>query len=539
MKPYIGIDLGTTNTVVACADYTEGGNVKIDILDIEQISDRCGSVTAKKTLPSCIYVDDMGHEFIGQLAKNMKNIEYDRVIYNSKNYIGNKNHVWQIDNKKYTPEDVAERILSVAKANVERFYGEKVDGAVITVPASFNHDQIESTKNAAKSAGFLEDRLIFISEPTAALLDLIYEEKLSDKRHAIHDFSKPKKVLVFDLGGGTCDVSIMNVEINGDDYKVEELAISPHTQLGGVDFDICGVLYLLHKYSILNDIDHKRMPHHVDVKRYIFSVLSLEIEKARIMFSSLSSGLTGEEYGDVVYRNSLENFYTGQSFEFEISKKEYDECIKPLLTKGGNLGFNIIDPIIDTLNKANLGKEDIDEVFLVGGMTAYSTVREAIENFFGKKTISYLDPMYSVAKGAALYNYYNENKKKIEKGKIIIYPVVAENIYLDVKNNLPVLLVSQGTKAPYEKVHEGIVKVDNATGIKLDILSGKSIYDPKMKRLKSVQLTFTDIIKPGTPISIKVTFDKNRILHLEAWVTGNFKQKIDVTFDKEVLYDGC
>ncbi|MDI3311821.1 MAG: Hsp70 family protein [Thermoanaerobacterium sp.] len=539
MKPYIGIDLGTTNTVVACADHTEDGNMKIDILDIEQISDKSGSITVKKTLPSCIYVDDGGNEYIGQLAKNMKNIEYDRVIYNSKNYIGNRNHVWQIGNKKYTPEDVAEKILSVVKANVERYYGARVDGAVITVPASFNHDQIESTKNAAKSAGFLEEQLIFISEPTAALLDLIYEEKLSNKRCVIHDFSKLKKVLVFDLGGGTCDVSIMNVEINGDDYKVEELAISPHTQLGGVDFDICGVLYLLHKYSILNEIDYKRMPYYVDVKRYIFSVLSLEIEKARIMFSSVKDGSIGGEHDDVVYKNNLENFYTGQSFEFEISKKEYDECIKPLLTKGGNLGFNIIDPIIDTLNKACLSKEDIDEVFLVGGMTAYSTVREAVENFFGKKPISYLDPMYSVAKGAALYNYYNENKKKNEKGKIIIYPVVAENIYLDVKNNLPVLLVSQGTKAPYEKVYEGIVKVDNATGIKLDILSGKSIYDPKMKRLKSVQLTFTDIIKPGTPISIKVTFDKNRILHLEAWVTGNFKQRIDVTFDKEVLYDGC
>jgi molecular chaperone DnaK (HSP70) len=258
-----------------------------------------------------------------------------------------------------------------------------------------------------------------------------------------------------------------------------------------------------------------------------------------MMFSSETSSLIDKDNEDIVYKNSIENFYNGKTFDFEISKKEYDECIKPLLTKGGNLGFNIIDPIIDTLNKANLNKEDIDEVFLVGGMTAYSTVRRAVESFFGKKSINYLDPMYSVAKGAALYNYYSANRKRNEKGKIIIYPVVAENIYLDVKNDLPVLLVSQGTKAPYERVYDNIVKVDNATGIKLDILSGKSIYDPKMKRLKSMQLTFTDIIKPGTPISIKVTFDKNRILHLEAWVTGNDKQRIDVTFDKEVLYDGC
>ncbi|MGF7430807.1 Hsp70 family protein [Thermoanaerobacterium thermosaccharolyticum] len=539
MKPYIGIDLGTTNTVAAGANLTEDGKFEIDILDMEQISDNAGRLTLKKTLPSCLYVDDFGKEYLGELAKKMKTLRYDRVIYNSKNYIGNRNHVWQIGSKKYTPEDVAGKILTVVKKNVERIYNTAVDGAVITVPASFNHDQIESTKNAAKLAGFIEDKLIFISEPTAALLELIYEEKLIKQDKKRYDFSEPKKVLVFDLGGGTCDISIMNVEITDDDYKVEELAISPHTQLGGVDFDLCGVLYLLHKYSILDNVNYKAISSDEDAKRYIFSTLSLEIEKAKMMFSSETSSLIDKYNDDIVYKGSIENFYNGKPFDFEISKKEYDECIKPLLVKGGNLGSNIIDPIIDTLNKANLNKEDIDEVFLVGGMTTYSTVRRAVESFFGKKSINYLDPMYSVAKGAALYNYYNANRKRSEKGKIIIYPVVAENIYLDVKNDLPVLLVSQGTKAPYERVYDNIVKVDNATGIKLDILSGKSIYDPKMKRLKSKQLTFTDVIKPGTPISIKVTFDKNRILHLEAWVTGNDKQRIDVTFDKEVLYDGC
>ncbi|KAA5808489.1 Hsp70 family protein [Thermoanaerobacterium thermosaccharolyticum] len=539
MKPYIGIDLGTTNTVAAGVNLTEDGKFEIDILDMEQISDNAGRLTSKKTLPSCLYVDDSGKEYVGELAKKMKTLRYDRVIYNSKNYIGNRNHVWQVGGKKYTPEDVAEKVLTVVKKNIESIYNTTVDGAVITVPASFNHDQIESTKNAAKSAGFLEDQLVFISEPTAALLELIYEEKLIKQDKKRYDFSEPKKVLVFDIGGGTCDISIMNVEITDDDYKVEELAISPHTQLGGVDFDLCGVLYLLHKYSILDNVNYKAISSDEDAKRYIFSTLSLEIEKAKMMFSSETSSLIDKYNDDIVYKGSIENFYNGKPFDFEISKKEYDECIKPLLTKGGNLGFNIIDPIIDTLNKANLNKEDIDEVFLVGGMTTYSTVRRAVESFFGKKSINYLDPMYSVAKGAALYNYYNANRKRSEKGKIIIYPVVAENIYLDVKNDLPVLLVSQGTKAPYERVYDNIVKVDNATGIKLDILSGKSIYDPKMKRLKSKQLTFTDVIKPGTPISIKVTFDKNRILHLEAWVTGNDKQRIDVTFDKEVLYDGC
>lgn len=539
MKPYVGIDLGTTNTVAACVNVMPDGSLKTDIIDMEQVDDSMYSITYKKTLPSCLYVDDDGKEYIGELAKKMKAKRYDRVIYNSKNYIGSHNHVWEIDGKNYTPEVVAEKILRVVKKNIERSLNTDVNGAVITVPASFNHDQIEATKNAARAAGFAENELIFISEPTAALLELINEESLISQKERIFDFQKPNNVLVFDLGGGTCDVSIMKVEITDDDYNVEEIAISPHTQLGGINFDLCGVIYLLHKYSIVNSIDFKRITIDDDIKRYVYSILSLEVEKAKMMFSTKENMHFNTNYdNDVIYDGYIEKFIDDMPFHFTLSKKEYDECIKPLLTKGGNLGVNIIDPIIDTLDKANLKKEDIDEVFLVGGMTAYNSVQKAIESFFGKKTIRCLNPVYSVAKGAAVYNYYSENKKKSEKGKIIIYPVVAENIYLDVKNGLPVLLVKQGTKAPYERIYDNIVKVDNATGIKLDIYSGKSIYDPKMKRLRSAQLTFTNVIKPGTPISLKVTFDKNRILHLEAWITNDEKQKIDVTIGKGVLHDG-
>lgn len=530
MKSYIGIDLGTTNTVASYLTIDSDGIIKANLIKIKQIYNDDFKECLKETLPSVLYVDKAGNEYIGEVAKFMKAKMYDRVIYNSKSYIGSHNHFWKIDDRLYTPEDIAAKILKKVKEDSERVLDTKLDSAVITVPASFNHDQIEATEKAAKMAGFSDQGLMFISEPTAALLDLINDERTIPINKELFDSKAPKKVLVFDLGGGTCDVSIMNVNISDSDFDVEEIAISPHTKLGGVDFDLRGVLYLISKYKINDYIDFEN---NEDVKRYVYSVLAIEVEKARIMFTEKESGIN-----DNLYEGYIENFVDNKPFSFKLLKGEYDECIKALLTKDGNFGINIINPIIDTLKKADLKKEEIDVIYLVGGMTMYYPVQKAIENFFGRKVMRCINPVFSVAKGAALYNYYSKNRKNKENGNVIIYPVVAENIYLDVKNGLPVLLVKQGTRAPYEKIYENIVKVDNATGIKLDIYSGKCLYDPKMKRMRSVQLIFRNIVKPGTPISLKVVFDKNRILHFEAWVSNNENQKVDIRVGEGVSNDG-
>lgn len=533
MKPFIGIDLGTTNTVAAVADVMADGSIYPRVIDIAQLGEDLYTQIFDKLLPSSLYIDRYGNKYIGRIAKAMKTKEYDRVIYNSKNYMGNRNYFWEIDSCEYSPEDVASLILKMVKKNIEREINKEIKGAVITVPASFNHDQIQSTKNAAKSAGFDEGETYFISEPTAALLDFINSEKAISKEYRRLDFSKPRKMLVFDLGGGTCDISIMNVQISDIEFKVEEIAISPHTQLGGVNFDLSGVIYLLDKYAKEMGLSLDNIFTDEDEKRYIYSILAAEVENARMMFAAQSNiAIDGMSNDEIIYNGFIPNFIGGKPYHFTIAKEEYDGCIQPLLMADSNMGCNIIDPILDTLNKANLTAKDIDDIFLVGGMTLYQPVQKVIEKFFKKRPIISLNPIYSVAKGAAIYHYFNEivykDGNKLNE-TIVIDPVVADDIYIDVENGLPFLLVKQGTRAPFEKIYDEILKVNNATGMKLDIFSGKGIWDPKMKRLKSAQLSFLNIIKPGTPISLKVEFDKNRILNLSAWVANSKEQRLNVT----------
>lgn len=520
MKHYVGIDLGTTNTVAAVLEIYEGEELLPRVIEIGQFTESYEYIY-DKVLPSCLYIDEKGTSYVGKIAQLKKMTDPERVIYNSKNYIGTPGYFWEIDGKVFSPEKVAALILEEVKKSIEEEIGKEVEGAVITVPASFNHDQIQATKNAAKMAGFDEKETYFVSEPTAALLDFINSEKKLPQSKRQLDFSTPRKMLVFDLGGGTCDVSILKVQINAKDFAVEEIAISSHTVVGGVNFDLMGSIYLLDKYL-------KEMGNVFETeneKRYVYSRMVYEMEKARKFFNR-------DTDEDVVYENTLENFMKGKSYNFKISKKEYEECIQPLLVKEGNMGYNIVDPILDTLGKAELSVHDIDDVILTGGMSNYKPVRNVIEKLFMKKALISLHPLFSVARGAAIYHYLSD---KLNKGydSIKIEPALASNIYIDLKNSLPFLIVSQGTRAPYEKVYEKILKVDNATGMRFDVFSGKSLWDPKMKRLKSVQLSFSHLIRPGTPISLKVNFDRNRILTLSAWVTDFADQKLQVSIGEE------
>lgn len=235
MKRYVGIDLGTTNTVASILEISREGELLPRVIDIGQFNEDYEYIY-DKILPSCLYVDESGNQYVGKIAQYMKAKKPERVIYNSKNYIGTPGYFWEIDKKLFSPEEVAALILKEAKQSLEREIGEEIVNAVITVPASFNHDQIRATKKAAKMAGFDEQNTYFISEPTAALLDFINTEKKlpQNKRHL--DFSQPRKMLVFDLGGGTCDVSILEVQMTDKDFIVEEIAISSHTLVGGINF---------------------------------------------------------------------------------------------------------------------------------------------------------------------------------------------------------------------------------------------------------------------------------------------------------------
>ena len=238
----VGIDLGTTNTVVSTARRGINSNVEVLTEAIDQvINEEWGEIQSSTLLPSVLYVNNGLHN-VGLMAKEMKGQSANRVIFNSKNYIGESDYRWKIDDKEYSPEKVASYFLSAVRKHLKQKYreDESIESAVITVPASFNIDQRNSTKTAAKLAGFKGD-ITLISEPTAAILDFINEQsKLqdNDKFIELNDF---KNVLVFDLGGGTCDVAVLRIKINGKEIYVEEVAVSPHTLIGGANFDAYAV----------------------------------------------------------------------------------------------------------------------------------------------------------------------------------------------------------------------------------------------------------------------------------------------------------
>lgn len=250
----VGIDLGTTNTVVSTARRGISSNIEVTTEAIDQIvNEEWGDIESSTLLPSVLYVNNGLHN-VGLMAREMKGQSSNRVIFSSKNYMGENDYKWEIDDKEYSPEIVASYFLSAVRKHLLQKYRdeESIDSAVITVPASFNIDQRNATKTAAKLAGFNGD-IILISEPTAAVLDFINEQsKLQDCDKFI-DLNDYKNILVFDLGGGTCDVSVLQVKINGKNIYVEEVAVSPHTLIGGANFEAYAVEGIIKDFEKQNN----------------------------------------------------------------------------------------------------------------------------------------------------------------------------------------------------------------------------------------------------------------------------------------------
>lgn len=249
MTRFIGIDLGTTNSTVSVANLTYRGDIEAKTLEITQLDDTGNDLIQDTALPSVLYIDKKGSPFVGHYAKRMHSINTKQVIRESKPYMGT-DAKWEINNENFYPETVASYYLGILKREAEKQYNEIIDSAVITIPASFDMDQQRATQNAAVLAGFAKDKIHMIPEPTAALLDYVNEErKLFPADRVLRLNEGAKTLLVFDLGGGTCDVSILEVKENDKQgIDIKELSISQYMELGGRDFDKLVVKKLYSKF---------------------------------------------------------------------------------------------------------------------------------------------------------------------------------------------------------------------------------------------------------------------------------------------------
>lgn len=543
MSLYLGIDLGTTNSVASIAHEGVNGNIEIETLKITQIGEDGVTPVEKELFPSVLYVEN-GEKYVGEFAKAMKTQKRKNIISSSKNFMG-ENQVWTIEGKKYSPKIAASYILKSVRNHVEFVYGNRIDlsSAVITVPASFDQDQKSDTREAARLAGFDGDKLVLISEPTAALLDYINEQRKYKDDSKYIDFSKTKKVLVFDLGGGTCDVSIIEVQIQEDTVKVNELAVSEHTLVGGVNFDNYAVEGIINSYNKRNGTNLKKELSCDDYDE-LYNQLSIRCEMAKLFFSGRYNIFKTKEncdtlLNDLNYPISIPNIIDGKAFAYKLKFNEYNKFIEPLLKSSHRGVKNITDPILNTLEAAKLDIQDIDYVFSVGGMTMYPAIINNLKELFNKEPLSVMDRMQSVSRGAAVYQHYNVmiNESQLEENKksdISVIPSMPQSVFLNVKNGFPITLIEAGTKAGTPKTHEKLIRVSSETSAELELYTGKNFYDPDMKKLKSMTLDFPRGVQKGEGISLKIEYTPNGMLNFDAWVTNDKNMRIGISLDREI-----
>ncbi|MFJ5717413.1 Hsp70 family protein [Neobacillus sp. NPDC093127] len=552
---YVGIDLGTTNSTVSVSYKNPKGEVYAKTLQVKQYDEQGINITFDEVLPSVVYFDEHSTPNAGRFAKKMLSIDPKQTMSKVKRHIG-KEVEWETANKeKYSPEEISAFILRTLKGTAEdHFLGQEIDSAVITVPANFNFQQQAKTKIAAELAGFDKEKIHMIPEPTAALIDFLNEERQKDPSTRSLDITqKPQTILVFDLGGGTCDVTINRVGSTPDGgLDIKDLSISQYTELGGADFDDAVMKYMFTSLLKTKGIPAKQLAQKYTQNqvRQIRETLSDAAEQAKKYFSRsintriLMGGMNLYEnqhaFDDITFSMMLlgvpEEFQTTIS----ISKKEYDEVIKGLLYESqGSRGKNIEYPIMNAIRSAvvPLKIEDIDQVFLVGGMTEFPTIKGRIYELFGKAPISAVNPMQAVSRGAAIYHYY---QGEIQLGKAEaerapfgqgarIYP---QNIFINVLKGTPVTLLPKNAPLPYDKTFDkGFFVTGHSefvNDMELELFTAEDPEAILQQQLKSARLEFEQPVRVGTQIVIHVSVDYERNVTVKAWLKEDETQMIHV-----------
>ena len=396
---YIGIDLGTTNSVMGWGTLNPQTNhLETKVVEIDMMIER-GGRGKRDLLPSCVYFQEEGPPIVGEYAKTMIG-RVNSVVKSIKSEMGRKQ--FDFDGNTYDPAVISSQILKHLAASAQSFFSFIPDDVVITVPASFDSDMREATIEAAKLAGFRtqEDdgspRDILLDEPRAALYDFVNRQNKREIPETLIDFHKPQTILVFDLGGGTLDVSLHNVSYQQEQYTldIEDLAISRYTQIGGDDFDQKLADRFFDAYT-------DRLPDNLkdDEINMLKSTFREYAEQAKIDLSSeIENGkLMGYFAPESVEVAIIQVPFENRVFEYDLTLSEYEEIVGALLASDITLDAvnqldtlttcdNIVYPILDVIRKADqkIGRApSIDAVLLNGGMTKFYIIQKRLETLFG------------------------------------------------------------------------------------------------------------------------------------------------------------
>ena len=468
MSKIIGIDLGTTNS---CVSVMEGGEATV-----------IPNAEGHRTTPSVVAFSKTGERMVGQVAKRQAVTNPDRTISSIKREMGSDYKV-TIDGKKYTPQEISAMILQKLKADAEAYLGEPVTEAVITVPAYFTDAQRQATKDAGKIAGLDVKRII--NEPTAAALAYGLDKETD------------QKIMVYDLGGGTFDVSVLEI----GDGVIEVLATAGNNRLGGDDFDQCITNYLVQEFKKSDGID-------LSGDRVAMQRLKEAAEKAKIELSGVTSTNINLPY--------ITADATGpKHLDVTLTRAKFNELTAHLVEKTAG-------PVRQAMSDAGITASDLTKVLLVGGSSRVPAVQEMVKKLTGKEGFKGINPDECVADGAAIQGGVLGG----DVAGVVLLDVTPLSLGIETLGGVFTKLIERNTTIPTKKSQVFSTAADNQTSVEVNVLQGEREMAAYNKSLGRFQLDGIAPARRGVP-QIEVTFDidANGIVNVSAKDLGTGKEQ--------------
>ena len=470
MSKIIGIDLGTTNS---CVSVMEGGKPTV-----------IANTEGARTTPSIVAFTKTGERLVGEPAKRQAVTNSDKTISSIKRNMGTDYRV-TIDDKKYSPQEISAMILQKLKADAENYLGEKVNEAVITVPAYFNDAQRQATKDAGKIAGLDVKRII--NEPTAAALAYGLDNE------------KEQKIMVYDLGGGTFDVSIIDI----GDGVIEVMATAGDNRLGGDDFDQKVTDWMISEFKNMNGVD-------LSNDKMALQRLKEAAEKAK---KELSSATTTNINLPFISMNSDGPLH----FDMNLTRAKFDELTHDLVERTAG-------PVQAALRDAGISPSELGKVLLVGGSTRVPAVQDKVKQLTGHEPSKTLNPDECVAIGASIQG--GKLAGDAGAGDILLLDVTPLSLSIETMGGIATRLIERNTTIPTKKSQIFSTAADNQTAVDINVVQGERQFARDNKSLGQFRLDGIPPARRGVPqIEVKFDIDANGIVNVSAKDLGTGKEQ--------------